>query len=248
LTIDGKLAGINGQIETRFHQRANTGIGLAIPSVQIQRFLPLLKAAGGSNVHHGFIRGLVGSNVEDDGQMNGAELKEVRKKSRAEQLGFTAGDRIVFLNQYRLLNFHRFLGVMGTYPAGAEVQLVYLRGVETKTLRLTLDAFNPGSLGVTFRSPRNLNDAPVIDYVHPKLAGEQAGLKAGDKVVRFNDQMTVSFRDFMEVLAKDELVAGDVVNLIVQRTVAGEKQEKEISLTLCSAYEVPRERRPAPRR
>ena len=38
--LRGELVGINGQIMARFGNRVNTGIGFAIPSTQIQRFLP----------------------------------------------------------------------------------------------------------------------------------------------------------------------------------------------------------------
>jgi S1-C subfamily serine protease len=238
-------------IETRFNQRANTGIGLAVPATQIQRFLPALKAAGGSNVFHGFIRGLVGTTEEDDGRMNGAELKRVRKGSPAEKLGLQAGDRIVFFNQYRLLNFHRFLGFMGTYPAGASVQLVVQRGAEIKTISTTLESFNPGSLGLTFRAPVSLNDPPVIDRVFPKLCAAKAGLKPGDTVVRLDGKMVITFKELVEVLSEKELLAGDQVKLMVLRRNkdSEEKDEIEAVLTLSSAHDVSaREQQRAPRR
>lgn len=249
LTMDGRLAGINGMIETRFNQKANTGIGLAVPASQIERFLPALKAAGGSNVYHGIIRGLVGSNEEEDRRMNGAEIKKVRPGSPAEKLGLQKGDHIVYVNQYRLLNYSRFLGVLGTYPAGAEVQLLVQRGAEIKKFNTVLEPFNPGSLGVTFRPPASLNDPPVIDRVYPKLCGEQAGLKKGDTVVRFDGQMVVTFKDLLEVLAEQELVAGDTIKLMVLRRGKDEdKEEVEVTLTLCSAFDIPAREQRTPQR
>lgn len=50
-TIDGKLIGINGRIDTRFRNRVNTGIGLAIPINQIKNFMRVLKKGG--YVRHG---------------------------------------------------------------------------------------------------------------------------------------------------------------------------------------------------
>jgi serine protease Do len=48
----GKLLGINGQIRTVSGFRANSGIGLAIASTQLQAFLPYLKNARCGYVHH----------------------------------------------------------------------------------------------------------------------------------------------------------------------------------------------------
>jgi S1-C subfamily serine protease len=240
LTLDGRLAGINGMIETRFSQRANTGIGLAIPANQIQRFLPVLRAAKGSNVFHGFIRGLIGNAEEEEGTtMTGAEVKKVRAGSTAEKLGIAAGDRIVSLNEYRLLNFSRFLGVLGTYPAGSEVKLVFAHGQTTNTVNTTLEQFIPGSLGVSFRAPTTMKSLPVIDRVFPELCGEKAGLKVNDTVIAINDKKVGTLREFIEALAETELVAGDELKLTISRKGKEGKEEKRITLVLCSAYEIP---------
>ncbi len=250
LTMDGRLAGINGMIETRFNQRANTGIGLAVPATQIQRFLPALKAAAGSNVYHGFIRGLVGTSEEDDGRLNGAEIKRVRKGSPAEKLGLQAGDRIVFFNHYRLLNYHRFLGFMGTYPAGAEAQLVVQRGTEIRTINATLEPFNPGSLGFVLRTPGSMNAPAVIDRIFPKRCAEKAGLKLGDTIARFDGKMIITFRELIEVLGDRELLAGDRLKLMVLRKgkESDEKEEIEVTLTLDSAHDIPLREQRGPRR
>ena len=75
--------------------RANSGIGLAISSNQIARFLPLLEQADGGIVLHGRLRGLVLDQEENDGLRNGAEADEVRPDMAAEKAGLQAGDRIV---------------------------------------------------------------------------------------------------------------------------------------------------------
>src|SRR4029453_12127126 len=55
LTLDGKVVGINGKIETRFDTGVNTGVGYAIPVSQILRFLEPMKHAGGGIVRHGMV-------------------------------------------------------------------------------------------------------------------------------------------------------------------------------------------------
>ena len=242
LTMDGKLAGINGQIETRFNQRANTGIGLAIPANQIARFLPALRAANGGNVNHGFIRGLTGNLKEEDQHQNGAEIKAVRPGSTAEKAGLKAGDRIVMLNQYRLLNYSRFLGFLGTYPAKAEVSLVYQRGAETKTARVTLDTFAPGSLGVKFQAARSLAQPAVVERVYPGLAGERAGLKAGDTIIKYDGKPVASLMELTFHIAEADHQVDDVVKVVVERKNGREVEEKEFTVTLSSAFDLPKER------
>ena len=95
LTIDGQLAGINGQIRTKIGNRSNTGIGLAISANQIARFIPLLQEADGGVILHGSLRGVRFDLAEDDGLRNGAEVLEVIADSAADRAGLLAGDRIV---------------------------------------------------------------------------------------------------------------------------------------------------------
>lgn len=239
LTMNGRLAGINGKIETRFQQRANTGIGLAVPANQIQRFLPWLKAANGGRVYHGYLRGLTGVAPEDDTRQEGAVIKKVRPGSHAEKVGLRAGDRIVYFNEFRLLNYHRFLGVMGTYPAGAEAQLLVERGGQMLTIKATLDQLNPGTLGVQFRRPASATSPPVIDRVFPKLCGEKAGLKRGDTVLQINGELILSFADMLKYLSEQELMAGDTVKLLISRPGRVEKEEIEVTMELSSAFDVP---------
>jgi S1-C subfamily serine protease len=248
LTLSGRLAGINGRIQTRFGLRANTGIGLAIPSNQIKRFLPALQAAQGGRVFHGHLRGLVGETEEKDNLQNGAEIKEVRPGSPAEQLGFKAGDRITELNGFRLLNFFRFRGLMGTYPQGSEVTLKYQRDGKTFTLKTNLEKLDPGSLGCRWRPATKPGDPVVVEEVYPKLAADRAGMKKGDILLEFDGKPAGTYQELAQVY--QEMFAGDAVKVKVRRPDKdGKPEELELSLTLTSRYDDPRRapRRPAPR-
>ena len=57
MTTDGRFVGVNGQVATRFGVRANTGVGFAISSNQVRRYLPALQAAGGGEVAPGAVAG-----------------------------------------------------------------------------------------------------------------------------------------------------------------------------------------------
>jgi S1-C subfamily serine protease len=56
LDMQGRLIGINGRIAVRFGTRANTGVGYAIPTNQIQAFMPVFRRGG--VVSHGRVDGI----------------------------------------------------------------------------------------------------------------------------------------------------------------------------------------------
>src|SRR3972149_4655971 len=129
LTLDGKLVGINGRIATRFFSRINSGVGYAIPVNQIKRFLDGLKSGGEKgDVYHGEIDGLKLSHVFANGA--GATVSAVKKGSTADKAGIKKGDLITQLDDYRIFSEKRFLGALGSYPAGAKITLKVKREVK----------------------------------------------------------------------------------------------------------------------
>jgi serine protease DegQ len=237
LTLDGRLAGINGRIQTRFGNRANSGIGMAIPANQISRFLPALRAAQGRFVFHGLIRGLEGDREEKDNELNGAEIKSVQPGSAAEKLGLRAGDRITHLNDAKLLNYNRFLGVLGTYPAGSRVTLRYVRERTERRVEAELESLNPGGMGFSLKTPRSLRDPVIVEKVQPKLAGDLAGLKAGDRILAFEGAPTETIAAWLAITRRSEYLAGDKVKLKVRRN--GAAPDPEMELTLNSLFDEP---------
>lgn len=245
LTLEGKLAGINGQIATRFGARANTGIGMAIPAKQIQRFMAILKAANGGTVYHGYIRGLIGEGEETDGVQNGAELKEIRAGSYAEKLGMKKGDRITSFDGYKVLNFSRLLGIMGTYPAEAEVKIVLDRSGTAQTITAKLEKFNPAKLELDpQRGP--MNGTMIVGNV--KGAAAKAGIKSGDQIVEFNGRKINMILDWQRVLfdfrlfretgmaQQFDFYAGETATVKVKRGTKEAPEEVEIKVVLDSAF------------
>jgi S1-C subfamily serine protease len=247
LTLDGKLAGINGQIATRFGAKANTGIGLAIPAKQIQLFLPQLKTANGGRVYHGIIRGLDGNMEDAVGVRNGAEIKEVRAGSTAEKLGLQKGDLITAIDGYKLIDFSRFHGVLGTYPGGSEIKMTLLRGSEKRTVNAKLEMDNPISLGIElpFTGPQN---SVVVDAVYPKLAGEQAGLKAGDEIVEIDGKPTPNWAAWLKGNLLVDAAVGDKILVKVRRGEGSKIEELPLTLTLGSRFDDPPPSPPSPSR
>lgn len=247
LTLDGKLAGINGRIATRFGAKANTGIGMAIPANQIKRFLPHFEQAKGGHVYHGILRGLVGDPEEADGIQNGAEVKEVVIGSPAEKAGFKVGDRITHVGDQSLLNYNRFLGVLGTFPAGTELELTVMRGAESVKLKTALEAFRPGDFGLWMKQTPMMRMAPPaeIEKTFPNLAADKAGLKAGDRIVSIEGNPVpniVALIQWMQErtrLRGGPMLAGDTLTVKVARNENGAEQEVEAEVTLTCAYDTP---------
>jgi S1-C subfamily serine protease len=238
LTLDGKLAGINGQIATRFGAKANTGIGLAIPAKQIQRFLPSLKTASGGRVYHGMIRGLDGNAEDALGVRNGAEIKDVFPGSAAEKLGILKGDLITAIDGYKLIDYSRFYGVIGTYPGGSEIKLTVARGSEIKSMKATLEVFNPVSLGFLVRPEVN---KVTVDFVHPKRPGDAAGIKTGDAIIEVNGTAIPNYAAWIQAytrLAIDSLV-GDKIPVKVRRGEGDKVEEVPLTITLGSQFDDP---------
>ncbi len=194
LTLDGKLVGINGRISTRFGTRSNTGIGYAISINQIKRFLPTLKAAKGGKVHHGIIKGLaLRTFIPGRGGEDKAIVRLVRKGTTAEKAGFQPGDVILSLDNYPIVNYARFAGVLGTYPSGTTVNVRVMRGDKKADVAVKLDLRpipGPVEFGWTAErlSAKSLreNGGIKIKAVKDGGAAEKAGLKAGDVVIELN--------------------------------------------------------------
>ena len=78
------------RIAVRFGTRNNTGVGYAIPSNQIKRFLPHFKKGG--SIQHGRITGLYVSETKKGG--DGALVTRVSKGS-AIRAGLKKGDIVI---------------------------------------------------------------------------------------------------------------------------------------------------------
>lgn len=230
VNLDGELIGVNGQIETRWGLRANTGIGLAIPVNQIKRWLPHLKKAGGENVPRGRLMGIRWKSTDKDGPA-GALIRSVAEGSRAAEVGLEAEDLIVAAEGLPVWNPTRLMGILGGYPAGSRVTLSVRRGEETKNFTVTLQEPPEPGFKLDIGGPENKQ--VIVKEVTPDSAAHRAGLRKDDIVVAVAGQELTGpprHKVLYAAMRMRQLVAsGQQIALTVERKEKDETVQKEIS-------------------
>jgi S1-C subfamily serine protease len=209
ITMDGKVVGINGRIDIRrFMNRVNTGIGYAIPSRQIQRYMEAFKRGG--RVFEGFIEGIQIGECGDGrydsvGEYgDGVFVARVDPELPGGKAGFEPGDIIFEVEGYRISNANRFHGVVSNWPEGSLVRLKVRRKAEEKELKVFLGdpakilerkrAMDATDLGFT------ANAKMVVGPVAPGSAGAKAGLRPGDVLTRVDERRVGSWTEFRALL------------------------------------------------
>ena len=233
--LDGRLAGINGRILTRYGNRVNSGVGFAVPANQIRNFLPRMKTGGvDRKIYHGRIAGLT---VQDPGERTGTLVADVRTSSVAAKAGFKEGDLIVAVNGQKITTGRRFLGLISTWPAGSDVTVTVKRGDETLDCKAKLRSatarditgrpLDPrsggGRTGATFEEDK---DGVVVAFISSLSPAEDAGLAVGDVVLKV-DGNDVDDLDALLVGVRSKK-PGEKVTLLVRR----DGKEREITITL----------------
>ena len=221
LNLAGEVIGINGKIETRLEIGINTGVGYAIPSNQIRRFMGPLANAEGGIVHHGTIRGL--RVAERAGESGGLRILSVRANSVAERAGFLKRDRIIEVQGLPVPTRHRFRGIIGTFPSGFDVYVVVRRGVET--IRLSAPLIERGSAFLGIETKKSDNGVFVVK-VHPGTAAARGGILQGDVIRRFAEEDVGSSLDLVRMIR--ERTAGELVRIQLTR----EDQNVEVEVRL----------------
>ena len=137
LTLDGKLAGINGQIVSRFSEMANSRIAYTIPTDQIQRLYPILKEArGGLIVHADLPPGL---NFERSAAYSAyGPVAAVQTGSPAQKCGLCSGDQILSIDGKSVCDCAHLVGIIRSYPRQAYLDVQVERNFTSASVRLSL--------------------------------------------------------------------------------------------------------------
>ncbi|MBI4712610.1 MAG: trypsin-like peptidase domain-containing protein [Planctomycetes bacterium] len=234
ITMDGKLVGINGRIDTR-HEfiKINTGIGYAIPVNQIKKFLDILKKSG--KVRHSFIEGLALSKENTDGA--GVRVENVSPGSSGDKAGLQKGDTILKVDNLEVYNYNRFNGIIGTYPAGSSVILTVKHAApDGKIIEIPITLNARGGieelakpdepfLGVRFTADTSASRRVVeIEEVIPDTPAAKADLRPGDIIVSFNGKTVTAINQLRNLIKNSKI--GDKVTLTVKRA------DKELEITV----------------
>ena len=117
---DGQLVGINGRISVDKRGRINSGAGYAISINQVMHFLDHLKS--GRIVDHATLGATVTGG--DDGAVY---VSNILERSEAFRRGLRVGDEIVSFAGRSIRSVNQFKNILGIYPSGWAVPLVYRR-------------------------------------------------------------------------------------------------------------------------
>src|SRR5579884_2882118 len=128
--VDGELIGINGRGSFEKRGRVNSGVGYAISINQIKNFLPQLKA--GMDTDHASL----GFRLETDDEEGGLVKLLVRQiiPSDAMRRGVDVDDQLVAFAGQRLRSVNQFKNLLGLYPKGWRLPIVYRRVNDKKQI------------------------------------------------------------------------------------------------------------------
>jgi S1-C subfamily serine protease len=130
--MNGELIGINGRGSFEKRGRVNSGVGYAISINQIKNFLPQLKA--GMDTDHASL-GFIVSSDDDDGGVPKLIVKQVIP-SDALRRGIEADNQLVAFAGRRVQSVNQFKNLLGLYPKGWRLPVIYRRENEKKQSEL----------------------------------------------------------------------------------------------------------------
>jgi serine protease Do len=116
--LQGELIGINGRGSFEKRGRVNSGVGYAISINQIKNFLGHLR--GGLLVDHASLGAIV--KTDEEGRLS---VTQILESSDAYRRGLRAGDDLLAFADRPLATVNQFKNVLGIYPKGWRLPLVF---------------------------------------------------------------------------------------------------------------------------
>lgn len=134
----GELIGINGRGSFEKRGRVNSGAGYAISINQIKHFWDHLKS--GRIVDHASLGATVTTSLDST-----IDVAEILEESDAYRKGLRLGDEIVSFAGRPIRSVNQFKNILGIYPAGWTLPLVYRRDEKKNTIYVRLQALHTAS-------------------------------------------------------------------------------------------------------
>ncbi len=224
INLDGELIGVNGQINSRFGLRANSGSGYAISSNQVKRYLDALKSAEGGQVRGGVIGG---ATFRTD-RAGVVSVRTVSPDSQAAEAGLEPGDILARLGGWDVFSVSQLLALADRFPVGATTTLTVKRNGEPRQRTLEVAAPERVAIGVIFE--RSSKTSLKVDAIIPGSPAAEAGLQPGDVIFAVG-RIRLPHRQGMQMLLARGR-PGQRVPLIVVRD--GERIGKVVELASIS--------------
>ena len=254
LNMEGKLVGINTAIVTGGFEKANRGVGFAIPSNMTKKVMQDLITKG--YVVRSWL-GVYIQNVDDNvakalklSNRDGALVSDVVEKSPAEKAGLEQGDVIVEFNDVLIHDSAHLKNIVSSTPPGSLSKVIIFRDEKKKSVNVTLEEIKKSDDKTIVSMPLNDRDfglevkdvnktlaekygvpmeqGVVVINVIPNSEAFDAGIQEGDLITRVGTKKIKSKREFKSQLKKAKK-QGSVLLLVsrddVSRFVALEVQE-----------------------
>jgi S1-C subfamily serine protease len=123
--MKGELIGINGRGSFEKRGRVNSGVGYAISINQIKNFMGQLRA--GLDSDHATLGAVVRSEQVEEGTSTKLQVVSIIEDSDARRRGLDDSDEIVSFAGQPMTSVNKYKNVLGLYPKGWKVPLVYRR-------------------------------------------------------------------------------------------------------------------------
>lgn len=190
VSIDGRVYGVvvpasnRAEGETAGVDVYDGGIGFAVPLEDVLATLPRLKE--GKDLR----RGLLGVSPQGTDVYNAVPvIGAIQPDSAAARAGLQVGDKITEINGKKVTNYSTLQHIMGPMYESDELALKVLRGdkeMEFKSVKLlgTTTAYVAAYFGIL---PMRDDASPGVEvrFVYPKSPADVAGIKAGDRIMKF---------------------------------------------------------------
>tara|TARA_B110000116_G_scaffold261984_1_gene266783 strand:- start:1326 stop:2717 length:1392 start_codon:yes stop_codon:yes gene_type:complete len=228
INMDGDLIGINTAIATGGRERANRGVGFAIPSNMVLRIMSDL-------IEEGFVtRSWLGVFIQElDSETasalnistrNGALITDVINNSPAEQGGIQEGDVIVEFNGEAIANPANLKNVVSLTAPNSTNQVKIIRNGSPKTVKVVLEklpedpqqyatrekaktyefGFLLKKITKNLREKYDLpdDDALVVTQIEEDGEAYSKGIREGDIVKRIGTEKVSTVSGFRRLIEK----------------------------------------------
>lgn len=205
IDLEGRVQGIlvpaspKGDDETAGFEWYDSGIGFAIPMEDIMlNALPRLKQ--GKDLK----KGLLGIRMKSQDMYSALpEIGEVMKDTAAARAGLKAGDIIVEVEGQPVVRMAQVLHLLGPKYEGDKVNLKYKRDKEIIAVNNLELVGQMTVLANAYLGILPMRDDPKLGFevrhVFPKSPAEKAGLKPGDRIVKYGvGKATLAFTGQVE--------------------------------------------------